>query len=60
VDQAAGVGGPEQELILRTRIAVTIAAALIGAAAFAFAGEQGEPEQHCDGSTFEIVECLKV
>ena len=25
----------------------------------AFAGEQGEPEQHCDGSTYEIVECLK-
>jgi uncharacterized protein YecT (DUF1311 family) len=39
---------------------VTIAvAALVGAAAFAFAGDQGEPEQNCDGSTYEIVECLK-
>jgi uncharacterized protein YecT (DUF1311 family) len=42
------------------RIASIVAAALIGAAAFAFAGDQGEPEQHCDGSTYEIVECLKV
>ena len=39
---------------------VTIpAAALIGAAAFAYAGDQGDPEQTCDGSTYEIVECLK-
>jgi uncharacterized protein YecT (DUF1311 family) len=42
------------------RIAFIVAAALIGAAAFAFAGDQGDPEQHCDGSTYEIVECLKV
>ena len=41
------------------RIAAITAAVLIGAAAFAFADEQGEPEQHCDGSTYEIVECLK-
>ena len=34
------------------------AAALIGAAAFAFA--EDEPEAHCDGNTYEIVECLKV
>jgi uncharacterized protein YecT (DUF1311 family) len=46
-------------LIRVLRIAVISAAALLGAAAFAFAGEQGEPEQHCDGSTYEIVECLK-
>ena len=44
---------------MRARIAIISAAALIGAAAFALAGEQGEPEQHCDGSTYEIVECLK-
>jgi len=43
------------------RIAVINAAALIGAAAFAFAGDQGEPNQACDGkSTPEIVDCLKV
>ena len=42
------------------RIAFIAAAASLGAAAFAFAGDQGDPEQHCDGSTYEIVECLKV
>jgi uncharacterized protein YecT (DUF1311 family) len=41
------------------RIVVIAAAALIGAAAFAFADNQDEPEQACDGSTYEIVECLK-
>ena len=41
------------------RIAVMIAAALIGAAAFAFAGDQGEPDASCDGGTPEMVECLK-
>ena len=25
----------------------------------AFAGEQGDPEQSCDGSTYEMVDCLK-
>jgi uncharacterized protein YecT (DUF1311 family) len=25
----------------------------------AFAGDQGDPEQSCDGSTYEMVECLK-
>ena len=44
---------------MRARIAIISAAALIGAAAFAFAGDQGEPEKNCDGSTYEIVECLK-
>jgi uncharacterized protein YecT (DUF1311 family) len=41
------------------RIVPVAAAVLIGAAAFAFAGDQGEPDQSCDGSTYEIVECLK-
>jgi uncharacterized protein YecT (DUF1311 family) len=41
------------------RIAVMTAAALIGAAAFAFAGDQGEPDASCDGGTPEMVECLK-
>jgi uncharacterized protein YecT (DUF1311 family) len=44
---------------LRVRIAIITAAALLGAAAFAFAGDQGEPEQGCDGGTPEMVECLK-
>lgn len=41
------------------RIAAVAAAALTGAAVSAFAGDQGEPEQSCDGSTYEMVECLK-
>jgi len=44
---------------LHARIALLAAAASMGAAAFAFSGEQGEPEQNCDGSTYEMVECLK-
>jgi uncharacterized protein YecT (DUF1311 family) len=41
------------------RIATISAAALIGAAAFAYAGDQGDPDKGCDGSTYEMVECLK-
>ncbi|HEX3708400.1 MAG TPA: lysozyme inhibitor LprI family protein [Pseudolabrys sp.] len=41
------------------RAAVISAAVLFGAAAFAFAGDQGEPDKGCDGSTYEMVECLK-
>ena len=26
---------------------------------FALAGDQGDPEQSCDGNTYEMVECLK-
>ena len=44
----------------RARIAIIAAAALIGAAAFAFAGDQGDPAQSCDSSTMEMVECLTV
>jgi uncharacterized protein YecT (DUF1311 family) len=44
---------------LRALFAFVSAAALLGAAAFAFAGDQGEPEQNCDGSTYEMVDCLK-
>ena len=43
---------------MRARIAIITAAALIGAAAFAFAGEQREPEQDCGVSTPEMVDCL--
>jgi uncharacterized protein YecT (DUF1311 family) len=39
------------------RIAVASAAALIGAAVFAYAGERGEPGS-CTGSTPEMVDCL--
>jgi uncharacterized protein YecT (DUF1311 family) len=41
------------------RIATLAAAALIGAAVSAYAGEQGDPEASCDGSTYEMVDCLK-
>jgi uncharacterized protein YecT (DUF1311 family) len=41
------------------RIAAVAAAALVGAAVFAYAGDQGDPEQSCDGSTYEMVDCLK-
>ena len=57
MDQAAGAGRQEQELILRARIALIAAAALLGAAAFALAGEQGNPGE-CTGSTPEMVDCL--
>lgn len=41
------------------RIAAFVAAALTGAAVSAYAGDQGDPDQGCDGSTYEMVECLK-
>ncbi len=40
------------------RIAAITAAALIGAAASASAGDQGEPDQDCGVSTPEMVDCL--
>jgi len=45
---------------LRARIAIAAAAALIGVAAFAWAGDPGDPESECDGGTPEMVECLRV
>lgn len=39
-------------------VAIIAAAVLIGAAAFALAGEQGESDKGCDGSTYEMVDCL--
>jgi uncharacterized protein YecT (DUF1311 family) len=41
------------------RITTITAAALIGAAVSAFAGDPGDPETICDGSTYEMVDCLK-
>jgi uncharacterized protein YecT (DUF1311 family) len=35
------------------------AAALLIAEAGARAGDQGDPEQACDGNTYQMVECLK-
>ncbi len=40
-------------------LAFLTAAVLIGTAAFALAGDQDDPDQTCDGSTPEIVDCLK-
>ena len=45
-------------MIRLLRTAFIAAAALIGAAAFAFAGDPGEPDAACDGSTAEMVECV--
>ena len=40
------------------RLAVGLAAVLVLGSAVN-AGDQGEPEQSCDGNTFQMVECLK-
>jgi len=42
------------------RVAVITAAALIGAAAVAWAGAQGDPDAECGVSTYEMVDCLNV
>ena len=34
-------------------------AAIVALASVAHAGDQGDPEQSCDGNTFQMVECLK-
>ena len=41
------------------RIVTITAAALIGAAVSASAGDPGDPEATSDGSTYEMVDCLK-
>ena len=35
------------------------AAVMLALGSIAHAGDQGEPEQSCDGSTYQMVECLK-
>jgi len=35
------------------------AAAMIGLASVAYAGDQDDPDKSCDGNTFQMVECLK-
>jgi len=40
------------------QLAIGIAAVLV-LGSVVHAGDQGEPEQSCDGNTFQMVECLK-
>ena len=35
------------------------AAVMLALGSIAHAGDQGEPKQSCDGSTYQMVECLK-
>jgi uncharacterized protein YecT (DUF1311 family) len=42
--------------MLRICLGAALAAALVSAAC---AGDQGDPDQACDGNTFEMVDCLK-
>ena len=35
------------------------AAALLALSSVCVAGDEGDPEQSCDGNTFQMVECLK-
>ena len=42
--------------MLRIGLGAALMAALISTAG---AGDQGDPDQACDGSTFQMVECLK-
>ncbi|WP_334384978.1 lysozyme inhibitor LprI family protein [Bradyrhizobium sp. AZCC 2262] len=35
------------------------AIAMLALVSIAHAGDQGDPEQSCDGSTYQMVECLK-
>ena len=43
-------------MMLRTAIGLAAVLALVSVV---HAGDQGEPEQSCDGNTFQMVECLK-
>ena len=40
------------------RLAIDLAVVLV-LGSVVHAGDQGEPEQSCDGNTFQMVECLK-
>jgi len=42
--------------MLRMAIGLTAVLALVSVA---HAGDQGDPEQSCDGNTYQMVECLK-
>ena len=41
------------------RLGSLVAAVFVIATSSAFAGDQADPEQSCDGSTYQMVECLK-
>jgi uncharacterized protein YecT (DUF1311 family) len=41
------------------RVLTAVAAAICLLTPAAYAGDQGDPAQSCDGSTYEMVECLK-
>jgi len=43
-------------MMLRMAIGLSAVLALVSVA---HAGDQGDPEQSCDGSTYQMVECLK-
>jgi hypothetical protein len=43
-------------MMLRMAIGLAAVLALVSVV---HAGDQGEPEQSCDGNTFQMVECLK-
>jgi uncharacterized protein YecT (DUF1311 family) len=43
-------------MMLRMAVGAVTALSLASAA---FAGDQGDPEQSCDGNTFQMLECLK-
>jgi uncharacterized protein YecT (DUF1311 family) len=45
-------------MIMMLRMAIGLAAVLV-VVSVVHAGDQGEPEQSCDGNTFQMVECLK-
>jgi uncharacterized protein YecT (DUF1311 family) len=44
---------------MKNTLLAPTAVVLLGAAAFAFADDQSDPQKSCDGSTPEIVDCLK-
>jgi len=44
------------KLALKLSIGVV---AIVALTSIASAGDQGDPEQSCDGNTFQMVECLK-
>jgi len=38
---------------------ISMIAALLALVSVAYAGDESDPEQSCDGNTFQMVECLK-
>jgi uncharacterized protein YecT (DUF1311 family) len=44
---------------VKCKVPAAVAAACLFIASAAYAGDQGDPAQSCDGSTADMVECLK-